>query len=171
MKLKISFLAASLVGLTFAGCSVQVANESLSQTQAVSAHRYTMVINRATNRMTVYSVATHQPVAGWVAVPVITGAGYATPRGTFHVEFKEKCPPWYHPELGQAGPCAANNPLGRRWIQFNTASYGVHGNSDESLFNLPDNERRLSHGCVRMRNADVERLYEFVGVGDKIEIY
>lgn len=117
--------------------------------------------------MTLWSAATEKPVQGWFSIPVITGTDFSTPSGTFYVETTVKCPEWNHPTLGSAGRCAENNPLGRRWIQWNTSSYGVHGNSNESLFNLPDNERRLSHGCIRMRNADVERLFEIVGRGDR----
>lgn len=144
-----------------------------SQTKAnypTGEHHYTLVISRTTNRLTVYSAATHKPVPGWIGIRVITGAGYATPSGTYYIEDKEKCPTWSHPALGYAGPCAPDNPLGRRWIQWNTMAYGIHGNSAEYLFDLPDNERRLSHGCIRMKNADVERLYEFVGRGDKVII-
>lgn len=170
MKLKGLLLAIATV-FSAVGCGVN--SEDVSDTQGRSPtgeHRYTLAISRATNRMTLWSAKTKKPVAGWINVPVITGSDFSTPSGVFYVETKVKCPEWNHPELGSAGPCAANNPLGRRWIQWNTSSYGVHGNSNESLFNLPDNSRRLSHGCIRMRNADVERLFEIVGRGDKVQI-
>ncbi|HXB73794.1 MAG TPA: L,D-transpeptidase, partial [Candidatus Acidoferrales bacterium] len=28
-----------------------------------------------------------------------------------------------------------------------------------------------SHGCIRMRNRDVEELFPMVGVGDRVELY
>lgn len=31
--------------------------------------------------------------------------------------------------------------------------------------------RAASHGCIRMRNGDVEELFEMVGVGDTVELH
>lgn len=165
--MKVLSLVLTVSALAFTGCGIS--NQS-AESAPQSASRYTIVINRASNTMTLYSAATHQPVQGFISLPVITGAGWATPAGTFHVEDKERCPTWSHPRLGYSGPCAPGNPLGRRWIQFNTSYYGIHGNNAEYLFNNSGANRQLSHGCVRMRNADVERLFEVVSVGDKVII-
>lgn len=43
--------------------------------------------------------------------------------------------------------------------------YGIHGTPDESTVT-----RSLSNGCIRMRNADVERLYYIVPAGTPVEI-
>lgn len=43
--------------------------------------------------------------------------------------------------------------------------YGIHGTADESSVT-----RSLSNGCVRMRNADVEKLYFLVPAGTPVEI-
>ena len=42
--------------------------------------------------------------------------------------------------------------------------YGIHGTADESSV-----MRSLSSGCVRMRNADVEKLYHIVPAGTPVE--
>lgn len=43
--------------------------------------------------------------------------------------------------------------------------HGVHRYTRDSI------GRAVSHGCIRMRNEDVERLYEFVDVGMRVYIY
>jgi lipoprotein-anchoring transpeptidase ErfK/SrfK len=44
--------------------------------------------------------------------------------------------------------------------------YGIHGT---------DNPRSIGHaqsrGCIRLRNADVERLFEHVRAGDIVELH
>jgi len=44
--------------------------------------------------------------------------------------------------------------------------YGIHGtNAPETI------GRSVSHGCVRLRNEDIEQLYEMVPVGTPVYIY
>jgi lipoprotein-anchoring transpeptidase ErfK/SrfK len=44
--------------------------------------------------------------------------------------------------------------------------YGIHGT------NLPETiGRSVSHGCVRLRNEDIEKLYDMVPVGTPVYIY
>lgn len=41
----------------------------------------------------------------------------------------------------------------------------IHGTNQEELIGTP-----ASHGCIRMRNADVIALFDAVEVGDRVEI-
>lgn len=41
----------------------------------------------------------------------------------------------------------------------------IHGSPDEGEFGAPN-----SHGCIRMRNADVIELFDLVDVGDSVDI-
>ena len=41
----------------------------------------------------------------------------------------------------------------------------IHGTPDEAALGTP-----ASHGCVRMRNADVIELFELVEPGTRVEI-
>ena len=44
--------------------------------------------------------------------------------------------------------------------------YGIHGtDAPESI------GKSASHGCVRMLNADIDKLYDMVGVGTAVYIY
>jgi lipoprotein-anchoring transpeptidase ErfK/SrfK len=44
--------------------------------------------------------------------------------------------------------------------------YGIHGTNDPSSIG-----RSVSHGCVRMRNEDIERLFDMVKLGTPVFIY
>ena len=86
-----------------------------------------------------------------------------TPRGVFEVANRIPFPTWYS-RRGVVRPGAAN-PLGTRWIGLSKAGYGIHGtNAPESI------GRAASHGCVRMRNRDVEELFALIGVGTPVEV-
>jgi lipoprotein-anchoring transpeptidase ErfK/SrfK len=60
---------------------------------------------------------------------------------------------------------SANSPVGTRWIGLNLKGYGIHGtNAPRSI------GRAASHGCIRLKNRDVERLFAMLRVGDVVEI-
>jgi len=44
--------------------------------------------------------------------------------------------------------------------------YAIHGTNNPSSIG-----QSVSHGCVRMRNEEIERLYEMVPVGTPVYIY
>lgn len=41
----------------------------------------------------------------------------------------------------------------------------IHGTPEESLIGMP-----VSHGCIRMRNRDLLKLFEWVDIGTPVEI-
>jgi len=48
---------------------------------------------------------------------------------------------------------------------LNVKGYGIHGtNAPRSIGHA------TSHGCIRLRNRDVERLYAMLRVGDVVDI-
>lgn len=58
--------------------------------------------------------------------------------------------------------------FGSRWMGFNVpwGLYGIHGTDEPWLIG-----RDASHGCIRMRNREVEELYDLVPVGTPVLIY
>jgi len=96
--------------------------------------------------------------------PVAVGkASTPSPRGTFHIASRVQHPTWYHPGK-VVGPGPAN-PLGTRWMGLGYKGYGIHGT------NMPLSiGKAASHGCIRMRNRDVEDLFNRVQVGDAVEL-
>ena len=97
--------------------------------------------------------------------PVAVGkATTPSPAGSFTVAERVTHPAWYRP--GKVVPPGRSNPLGPRWIGLSLRGYGIHGtNSPRSI------GRRASHGCIRMRNADVEELFALVAIGDRVELF
>ena len=43
--------------------------------------------------------------------------------------------------------------------------YGIHGTNIQSSVG-----KASSHGCIRMRKADVEELFQLVAIGDTVEL-
>lgn len=95
------------------------------------------------------------------------GVGYSkqmqTPAGEYKVEKKVINPIWEHPYKAPGQSQIGNNsknPLGSRWIGFHSQGsgvYGIHGTNEPSSIG-----KFVSHGCVRMKNSDVEELFELV---------
>ena len=97
--------------------------------------------------------------------PVAVGAAATpSPEGSFTVIQRLTDPAWYTP--GKVVPPGKHNPLGTRWIGLSLKGYGIHGTSNPRSIG-----RRASHGCIRLRNADVEQLFGMVAVGDPVELY
>lgn len=121
----------------------------------------------------------------WEA-PVGTGTGlrlasddtewhFTTPRGVFQAKFKEELPVWYLPdwyflERNQPVP-PQNSPSRRLEGQLGVAAVylgeeiAIHGTDRPELLG-----QRVSHGCIRLENRFVQRLYHNVQIGTPIVI-
>jgi len=84
-----------------------------------------------------------------------------SPNGNFHIASRVVKPTWYQPGK-VVGPGPAN-PLGTRWMGLGYKGYGIHGTNRPISIG-----KAASHGCIRMRNQDVEELFELVQVGDEV---
>ncbi len=96
---------------------------------------------------------------------VSTGANNSTPVGTFTIAVKQVNPVWF--KGGQViPPESPENVLGTRWMGFDTPpDYGIHGTTE------PQNiGKQVTAGCVRMRNEDVEELYDLLPEGTQVTI-
>jgi lipoprotein-anchoring transpeptidase ErfK/SrfK len=86
-----------------------------------------------------------------------------SPRGTFHVASHVVNPTYSH--AGKVVAPGPSNPVGTRWMSLGFKGYGIHGtNHPESIGHA------ASHGCIRLRNHDVEELFELVRVGDEVDM-
>jgi lipoprotein-anchoring transpeptidase ErfK/SrfK len=97
--------------------------------------------------------------------PIAVGAPVSpSPVGTFSIVNRVSNPTYY--KRGTiVGPGAAN-PVGTRWIGLSAKGYGIHGTDSPGSIG-----HAKSHGCIRMRNHDVERLFERVRPGDVVELH
>lgn len=96
---------------------------------------------------------------------------YATPTGSFRIVAKRKNPTWGNP--GQPwsagmprfiGP-GPGNPLGTRALNLSASGIRIHGTYDAGSIGS-----NASHGCIRMRIAESEELFEKVSVGTPVVI-
>ncbi|MFA7283532.1 MAG: L,D-transpeptidase family protein [Candidatus Omnitrophota bacterium] len=95
---------------------------------------------------------------------VSTGKNNCTPAGTFKVVNKLANPTWF-----KAGavvpPESQENVLGTRWMGFDLAGYGIHGTTEPQ-----DLGKQVTQGCVRLKNSDVEELYDIIPAGTEVTI-
>ena len=97
--------------------------------------------------------------------PVAVGASVSpSPVGTFTIVNRVSNPTYYKP--GKiVGPGRAN-PIGTRWIGLSAKGYGIHGTDAPASIGFAK-----SHGCIRLRNQDVEQLFARVRSGDVVELH
>ena len=99
------------------------------------------------------------------AFPVAVGAaGSPSPVGTFTIVNRVVNPTYYRP--GKVIAPGATNPVGTRWIGLSEKGFGIHGTDDPKSIG-----HARSHGCIRLRNQDIERLFELVRTGDVVELH
>lgn len=88
---------------------------------------------------------------------------FPTPPGAYYVRSKAMDPTWRNPGSAWArgmpayiGP-GPTNPLGTRALRLDRGALVIHGTPQPWTIG-----HRASHGCIRMRRPDVERLYDLV---------
>ena len=107
-----------------------------------------------------------------ISIPIGIGTDdNQSPVGEFRISEKRKNPSWYvpesirkeNPDLPKVFPPGPDNPLGTRAMRLGHTSFLMHGTSKRYGIGM-----RVSHGCIRMYNKDVEKLFEIVKVGTKV---
>lgn len=96
--------------------------------------------------------------------PVGVGAlSFPTPPGAYYVRSKAVNPTWRNPGSAWArgmpayiGP-GPRNPLGTRALRLDRGALVIHGTPQPWTIGT-----RASHGCIRMRRPDIEKLFELV---------
>ncbi len=97
--------------------------------------------------------------------PVSVGSPNSpSPVGTFTIVNRIDRPTYYAP--GKVVPPGARNPLGTRWLGLNVKGYGIHGTDVPSSIG-----HARSHGCIRLRNRDIEELFDMLRPGDVVELH
>ena len=93
---------------------------------------------------------------------------WQTPIGHFAILDMQREPLWQHPITGEAIASGPENPLGSRWIGFAFESgyhIGIHGTNQEELVG-----QAVSHGCVRMRDEEIQALFKELAIGTPITV-
>ncbi len=101
-------------------------------------------------------------VAAW---PVTIGREDRTVPGEYTAGEKQEEPMWFR--QGDPVPFGEpDNPLGTRWIAWNGSNgLGFHGTWEPETIG-----QAASDGCIRMRNEDVEALFEVLPRGSRIVV-
>jgi lipoprotein-anchoring transpeptidase ErfK/SrfK len=133
-----------------AGETTRVADTSERRRIVVSIPDRKLVLFEGDRVLRVYDVAVGKP-----STP--------TPQGTFAIINRVPNPAWYGPSVTVAP--GKHNPLGSRWMGLSAKGYGIHGTNVPSSIG-----KAASHGCVRMRQQDLEELFEMVTVGTTVEL-
>ena len=145
--------AAALVGRTAAADETRAAEGTAPATRrivvSIPDRKLALVENDAV--VTIYPVAVGAPVS-------------PSPVGRFSVVTRVANPTYYKPGK-VVGPGAAN-PIGTRWIGLSAKGYGIHGTDNPGSIG-----HAKSHGCIRLRNHDVEQLFARVRTGDVVELH
>ncbi len=114
----------------------------------------------------VYVFAGQKLVASF---PVAIGRpSFPTPTGEFEIFEMIPNPAWKNPWTGEVEAPGPDGSLGLRWIGFLEMSNGVIG--FHGTPNVGSIGRAASHGCVRMRNEDVVKLYDLVQIGTPVRV-
>jgi lipoprotein-anchoring transpeptidase ErfK/SrfK len=100
---------------------------------------------------------------------------FETPRGSYKVLGKTRHPVWHKPDWAfvEEGQPIPTNPAERQ-DDFSLGSYAldlgdgylIHGTLYERLLG-----RSTTHGCIRLGDRDLERLFNTVEVGTSVFIY
>lgn len=106
--------------------------------------------------------------------PVGVGRAGMTWTGEAYIDGKFIQPAWSppdmirreNPRIPDVIPSGSpRNPMGAAALTLNRGQYAIHGtNSPGSIGKF------VSHGCIRMYNADVMDLYAKVGVGTQVVV-
>jgi lipoprotein-anchoring transpeptidase ErfK/SrfK len=94
----------------------------------------------------------------------VGSASTPSPRGSYTVVTRLSRPTYYRP--GKVVPPGPSNPLGTRWLGLSLKGFGIHGTNAPGSIG-----HKASHGCIRMRNRDVEELFALVEVGVVVELF
>lgn len=114
-----------------------------------------------------------------ISFPISMGRmDWRTPVGKTRIVAKVKDPTWTPPEsirrehaakgdiLPAVVPAGPENPLGRFAMRLGVPGYLIHGT--EANFKSFGIGMRVTHGCMRMYNEDVARLFPLVSVGTPV---
>lgn len=110
--------------------------------------------------------------------PVGVGrAAWQTPAGHYSIVSRRRDPIWHVPPSIQKEmqekreavkkkvPPGPDNPLGKYWLQLSAPGYGIHGTNAPASVG-----KYTTHGCIRLRPDDIERLYHEVPNGTPVDV-
>ena len=104
-----------------------------------------------------------------IRYPVGVGKAGMAWHGRAAVELKRLRPAWQAPPeiAGSYGPVipggSSRNPMGAAVLGLDRGNYAIHGTNNPGSVG-----QFVSHGCIRMYNKDITKLYAMVSVGTPV---
>ena len=139
---------------------------SLREFERYAPQNHTVKVLLKLDRRKLYVFQGQKLVASF---PVAVGRpGFSTPTGDFKVFEMIVNPAWKDPRTGEVETPGLDGSLGLRWIGFLEMAHGVIG--FHGTPNVASIGQAASHGCVRMRNEDVVKLYDLVKIGTVVRV-
>jgi len=104
---------------------------------------------------------------------ISTGKDNSTPTGIFYIGKDKLIKPTWYKTGAIIPPDSPDNILGSRWMGLGGVDdggaeiegYGIHGTTEPN-----DLGKQITLGCVRMKNEDIEVLFDIVPVGTEVII-
>lgn len=132
---------------------------AIGQKLKIVVAKFSILVEKSRNMLTLMKDG--EPFKTYV---VSTGKDNSTPIGTFKIEEKMVKPVWYKTNA-KVSPDSEEYELGTRWMGISIEGYGIHGTKDETTIG-----KQVTAGCVRMKNSDVEELFDIVPSGTEVKI-
>lgn len=132
-----------------------------------------IVVDKSKRRLYVYSKGRRTSVSYRVTIGM---SSFATPNGTYKIGAKRYLPSWGNPGSAWAKNMpariapGASNPLGLRAMNINTLEGSDTGLRIHGTSNLRQIGTASSHGCVRVYNTNIVKLYPKISSGDRVVI-
>jgi len=150
--------------------ALKIQGKTLVPTVAKASIKNVLVLHIGENKLYHFSGESLEKV-----YDVATGSSeHPTPTGQFRIINKQYKPDWVNPAKYPGGwganlpariPPGPGNPLGTRAMNINAPAIFIHGTYSENSMGY-----NASHGCIRMRIAEAEQLYDLVPVGTPVII-
>ena len=159
-QIKTALLSILLSTALFAvGFSAQAQTQPQTKTHSATSARRRLVVSLPDRRMALLEDGRVKKVY----VVAVGRKSSPSPTGTFTIKSRVTNPSYSHGgKVVLPGP---GNPVGTRWMGLSAKGYGIHGtNAPKSI------GKAASHGCIRMRQSDLEELFAAVSTGDEVEI-
>lgn len=133
------------------------------------------MVDRSRFRLRVWKMSGNEYVREFAFDVAVGAVGHTTPAGLYTVNSKSRTPDWLAPNAewvpeelrGQVLPFEdPHNPFAGGFIGFGHEGVGFHGTKFD-----PQIGTRASHGCIRMRVEDIEKMYDRIAYNTPVFVY
>ena len=164
LKRAVLFISVSFVAVLLATAALASTHDIVP----ISGFRPGTIVIKTHERHLYYVLDGHRALR----FPVAVGKAGMTWTGLARVEGKFVRPAWQappsirreNPRLPKVIPGGApNNPMGDAALTLRGGEYAIHGTNHPELIG-----GFVSHGCIRMYNKDITKLFAMVSVGTPV---